>query len=342
MNDELMLLPKGDLLRAAAALGVALSSGRHDTIADELAASGHSLSAIRAATRTPLTPAGVGGQVDAIVAAAVRDAESRMAKNVADAIFSLHDQLEDSIQRSGVSLKGISDEVEALRLAKPKKSAGLDAVRDEVAKLFAPLRDQLDAAPADVADRVIASAPRERKPIADVFGMPGVEGDCEVWGVAGAFDPDYIFEPKLLKMALRALENGQNFWLAGQRGTGKTQFALNLAARLGRQFFRISFDKNAERAEFLGADGMVQGATVWKDGAILQAYRTPGAICLLDEVTRARAEYITSLNALLEPASQFLVTSTGECVNRAHGMCFVAADNTFGCGDETNRFAGAG
>jgi len=338
MNDELMLLPKGDLLRAAAALGVALSSNRIDTIADELAASGHSLTAIKAAMKAPLTPAGVGGQVDAIVAAAVRDAESRIASTVAV----MADQVKSLSDLSSIALKGISsanDEIEALK-TKPKKSASLDSVRDEVAKLFAPLRDQLDAAPSDVADRVIASAPRERKPIADVFGMPGVEGDCEVWGIAGAFDPDYIFQPEQLKLALLALESGDNFWLWGERGTGKTQFAINLAARLGRPFFRVSFDANLERAEFVGADGLENGATVWRDGAVLKAYRTPGAICLLDEASTCRPEYATTLHALLEPASEFMITSTGEKVCRAYGMCFVAADNTNATGDSSGRYAG--
>lgn len=212
-------------------------------------------------------------------------------------------------------------------------------VTKAVADAFAPIKAAFESAPVEVQQRVAEAAPAQRKPIADVFGL-NIPGDCEVYGQPYNVDPDYVFDEKTLKLALHAIESGQNIWLGGERGTGKTQFALQLAARTGRAFFRVSFDRNTERAEFIGADGLVNGNTVWQDGQVLQAYRTAGAICLLDEASAVRPDYATTLHALLEPNSSYTITSTGETVQRAAGMAFIAADNTNGCGDSTGRYAG--
>jgi MoxR-like ATPase len=208
-----------------------------------------------------------------------------------------------------------------------------------VADAFAPIKAAFESAPVEVQQRVAEAAPAQRKPIADVFGL-NISGDCEVYGQPYNVDPDYVFDERTLKLALHAIESGQNIWLGGERGTGKTQFALQLAARTGRAFYRVSFDRNTERAEFIGADGLVDGNTVWQDGQVLQAYRTAGAICLLDEASAVRPDYATTLHALLEPNSSYTITSTGETVQRAAGMAFIAADNTNGCGDSTGRYAG--
>jgi MoxR-like ATPase len=305
-------LSKEEMLRSASVLGVALTGTRQDQVVDALEASGYSSRAIMDASRAPITPAGLGGQVDSIVAAAVASAEARLSGQI----------------------QSVADSV---RAAKPVDVSA--SVAKAVADAFKPMRDAMQTAPADVVDRVVAAAPRERRPIAEVFDIV-MPGDCEVWGAPGKFDPDYIFLPEQLSLALLALESGDNFWLWGERGTGKTQFAVNLAARLGRPFFRVSFDANLERAEFVGADGLENGATKWKDGVVLQAYRTPGAVCLLDEASTCRPEYATALHALLEPGSSFTVTSTGEKVDRAAGMCFIAADNTNATGDSSGRYAG--
>lgn len=319
-------LSTGELIAACRALGLSPISNRKDHLLAALAASGYTPGAIDAAARSQVsTPAAVGANVDAIVDAAVSQSESRITAR---------------LDAAAAAFKKLGGEVQSLRGDLASVTVPESQIATAIAAAFAPLRAAFEVAPVDVQARVAAVAPRERRPIADVFDLPGVEGDCEVWGPPGQYDPDYVWHVDHLRLALLALETGENIWLAGERGTGKTQFAANLAARLGRPFFRVSFDANMDRSEFIGADGLASGSTQWQDGQVLQAYRTPGAICLLDECSAIRPEFATTLHALLEQSSVYTVTSTGEVVHRAHGMAFIAADNTNGCGDETGRYAG--
>ena len=317
-RDEFAAIGREGLLRAGKALGLTPVGNRLDQLVELMISSRLTVAQVQAASApvTEVVDAELGGRVSS-VQSTVTQLGTVVDKLVAD--------LKATAAKSGqtVSREAVAAEVAAA-----------------VAAAFKPLRDAMQAAPAVVVDRVVAAAPRERRPIAEVFDLPGVEGDCEVWGAPGEFDPDYIYSPKSLRKALRALERGDNVWLAGERGTGKTQFAMNLAARLGRPFFRVSFDANLERSEFIGADGLTAGDTEWQDGVVLKAYRTPGAICLLDEASTGRSEYVTTLNTLLEPKSRFSITSNGEQVHRAAGMVFFAADNTCGSGDATGRYHG--
>jgi MoxR-like ATPase len=102
----------------------------------------------------------------------------------------------------------------------------------------------------------------------------------------------------------------------------------------------VSLDKTSEKGEFIGQDQISAGTSFFAAGQVLQAYVTPGAICLLDEADHTRPDYVTTLHALLEKGSTFTVTSTGEVFKRAPGMVFIAAANTNGTGDMTGRYPG--
>jgi hypothetical protein len=283
----------------------------------------------------------IGSEVNAAIRKSDTVIQSVLQQTVAAKLQPVTDNISTLQSAVGLMLKSNADREDALKELRSHRKAGVSKaeVTKAVADAFAPIKAAFESAPVEVQQRVAEAAPAQRKPIADVFGL-NIPGDCEVYGQPYNVDPDYVFDEKTLKLALHAIESGQNVWLGGERGTGKTQFALQLAARTGRAFFRVSFDRNTERAEFIGADGLVNGNTVWQDGQVLQAYRTPGAICLLDEASAVRPDYATTLHALLEPRSSYTITSTGETVHRAPGMAFIAADNTNGCGDSTGRYAG--
>ena len=167
----------------------------------------------------------------------------------------------------------------------------------------------------------------------------------EFWGDADApaVLDDYVFDPENLHQALIALSNPlpHNCWLAGERGTGKTEFVKQLAARLGRKLFRINFDESAERAEFIGGNTIVNGTVVWTPGAIVKAITYPGAIVLLDEIGFARAQSIATLHALCERTRDraIVISETGERIPVAPHVAFFVADNSNGHGDNGN-FAG--
>lgn len=335
-QDQLEKFSKEELIRAVAALGLGQfgSKPRLDELQDASLWHYHTYADVLAASKPIITPGTLGNQVDAIVAAAVRDAEARLSGQI--------QQVAGSIVAIGgsasLALKGVADLKDAA-----KRPLDVSAVvRDAVAAAFKPLHDSLQTAPAEVVSRVVAAAPRERRPISAVFDIPGFEGDCEVWGPQGAVDIDYVWPVTYLRTALKNLERGSNFWQWGEKSTGKTKFAEQLAARLGRPYFRVSLDKTSEKAEFIGQDQISAGTSFFSAGQVLQAYITPGAICLIDEADHTRPDYMTTLHALLEPGSTFTVTSTGEVFKRAPGMVFVAAANTNGTGDMTGRYAGTG
>jgi MoxR-like ATPase len=173
-------------------------------------------------------------------------------------------------------------------------------------------------------------------------------GDLEVavWGDpdAPALVSDYIFNPQHLHQALVALDNPlpDNVWLAGERGTGKTEFVTQLASRLGRRLFKVSFDEALERAEFIGGNTIENGNVVWKAGVITQAIQHTGAIVLLDEICFARAQNLAVLHAVTEhsPHRALVVAETGVRFPVASHVAFFCADNSNGHGDSTGNFAG--
>jgi hypothetical protein len=324
--SDLRKFTEVELHRILFSLDCAFPNGtRRDKLELAIVAAKPSLVAVTAAAKAPPTPASVGAKVDEIVAVAVAASEQRIAQ---------------SMGAADLRFQNAIDDIAAMVATNKAAPVSGDEITAAVAAVFKPIRDALFAAPVEVQHEVIAVAPRERRPIADVFGIAGATGDCEVWGEAYAFDPRYKFNLPMLKNCLNVMDHGGNFWLWGQRGTGKTMFAMNLAARLGRPFFRVSFDSTMERAEFIGADGLKFGNTEFQEGQVLKAYHTAGAICLLDELSMVRSEYASVLNTLLERDSHYTVPSTGVVYHRAAGMCFVAADNTNGSGDSTGRFGG--
>ena len=170
--------------------------------------------------------------------------------------------------------------------------------------------------------------------------------EIDVWSdpSAPALVDDYIFNPAHLHQALSALDSSlpDNVWLAGERGTGKTEFVTQLASRLGRRLFKVSFDEALERAEFIGGNTIENGNVVWKAGVVTQAIQHTGALVLLDEIGFARAQNIAVLHAVTEHSVHraLVISETGQRFPVASHVAFFCADNSNGHGDSTGNFAG--
>ena len=170
--------------------------------------------------------------------------------------------------------------------------------------------------------------------------------EVEVWA-----DPDtptqvddYMFNPMNLHQTLIALDDKlpDNEWLAGERGTGKSEFVSQVASRLGRRLFRVNFDEAIERAEFIGGNTIKGGDVEWKEGVITQAIQHAGAIILLDEIGFARSQNLAVLHALCErsPHRSIVIAETGIRIPVASHVVFFCADNSNGHGDESGNFDG--
>jgi|APGre2960657404_1045060.scaffolds.fasta_scaffold02644_3 hypothetical protein len=161
---------------------------------------------------------------------------------------------------------------------------------------------------------------------------------------APAIVDDYVFNPANLHQALCALSESlpDNVWLAGERGTGKTEFVNQLAARLKRKLFRINFDEAMERSEFIGGNIVKNGSVEWKAGVITQAISHVGSLVLLDEIGFARAQNLAALHALCERSVHraIVIAETGTRIPVASHVAFFCADNSNGHGDASGNFAG--
>ena len=294
---------------------------------------------------------------------AVYDAQAKVDQALAqvDVLRSTADRsLDSALQQSTQIAKDFKTLTERLNVKidaveKPDPKVIEDTIRTEVSKLFDSFRK---TTPKEVIAQVAQSVPKvKRAKVKDVFdGALSYEYggetidfsnmDIELWGdpSAPARVDDYVFDPKHLHQALVALDDPlpDNVWLAGERGTGKTEFVTQVASRLGRRLFRVNFDEAMERAEFIGGNTIKDGNVVWKAGVITQAIQHTGALIILDEVGFARAQSIAVLHSLCErsPHRSIVIAETGERIAVASHVAFFCADNSNGFGDQSGNFAG--
>jgi MoxR-like ATPase len=216
------------------------------------------------------------------------------------------------------------------------------AIRDA----FKPFEEAVIAAGAqDVVGSMVAVSKVKTIPVSAAFGvavldMQGQELMVDIYDdqSAPAIDPSFIWTERILSHLLISQQTGDNLWFGGEKGTGKTETARQFAARTGRGFCRVNFQKYTTAEDFVGAVGLENGATVFKAGDFLQAFTSPATVILLDEPTNADPAALAILNGFLEPNSA--VNYGGAVRRRAANVLVFAADNTMTNGDESGRYAG--
>ena len=154
-------------------------------------------------------------------------------------------------------------------------------------------------------------------------------------------DPSFVWDNNMIARFVRALNIGQGWWLAGPKGTGKTTMVQQLAARTGRRFVRVPFDRLTEPADLFGSFGIHDNATYFRNGVLVDAIQTPGCVILLDEPSKTRAGIHVALQTVMDLLKAVLKDDGGRTVDVAPGVTFWAADNTAGAGDETGVYQDA-
>ena len=235
-----------------------------------------------------------------------------------------------------------------------------DYLRGHLASALAPIAAAAVRGPRVVTKTIRApafgdaSAPtivnvKERKTLRSLFGFKAREGGkayahalddtrvaiCDYFD-APAIDPDYVWPVNFAVTLGIADATGQNAWFAGDAGVGKTEGIRQYAARCGRPFFRVPFNRTSEPMDLLGETGLVEGKSVWKDRAFTRAFRTPYAVVLLDEPCLLRSGTLAFVQTALD--TRILHLPTGEDVECAEGVMFVVADNSLGVGDDSGRY----
>ena len=126
-------------------------------------------------------------------------------------------------------------------------------------------------------------------------------------------------------------------FITGLSGNGKTLSVEQACADLNRELIRVNITIETDEDDLIGGFRLVDGATVWHDGPVIQALNR-GAILLLDEVDLA-SNKILCLQSILEGKGVFL-KKTGKYVQPKKGFNIIATANTKGKGSDDGRFIG--
>lgn len=126
-------------------------------------------------------------------------------------------------------------------------------------------------------------------------------------------------------------------YITGLSGNGKTMSISQACAKLKRQLLRINVTEETDELDLLGGTELVNGNTVFREGAVLLAMRT-GAVLLIDEGDLNNTK-ILCLMPILE-GKPYLNKKTGEVVHPAEGFNIFITGNTKGKGSEDGRFIG--
>ncbi len=238
-----------------------------------------------------------------------------------------------------------------LRAATGGEMEDLQALLDEVVTL----RKKPDAIalPAIEASGEIPFGAPVRKNANEVFGIqhPLLNFEINTYEWSGVNplvptkDEDYIFNVDNLHDVLWALENGENSWLTGQTGTGKSTLIAQVCAFTGYMMIRANMDSAIERPDFVGSMAVMTDAdgntvTQFKDGILPKAMQQP-CVLLLDEIDAVRADIAYVLQPVLEGQPLRMLEDGGRVVHPHMDFHIVATANTTGSGDSSGMYASA-
>ena len=126
-------------------------------------------------------------------------------------------------------------------------------------------------------------------------------------------------------------------FITGLSGNGKTFSVEQSCAQLGRELIRVNITIETDEDDLIGGFRLVDGATVWHDGPVIQALNR-GAVLLLDEIDLA-SNKILCLQSILEGKGVFL-KKIGKFIQPKAGFNIIATANTKGKGSDDGRFIG--
>ena len=329
---------------AVSALGGAITNG-HYTVADVIAW-GHNK--IRD-NKTNTTPEPNANTAATAAAAARAEALALENKGKVEGLEQQATTLADNLTKVTSEMGRAAERIESIAasIIKVDGAAIADQIRVTVESAFKPIKEAAEAngTVAQVLEVSGQASIIGRDTCANVFGVDvrdahGNPVEVDLWNSPDAppVDDSFIWSADILK-ALALGQGGLNLWFGGDKGTGKTQTAMQFAARTGRPFTRYNFRKFTTSEDFLGAVGLVNGASVFKPGPVLQAYINAGAVILLDEPSATDPGELIQLNGLLEEGVP-RVNIGGTTWVKGQNVMVIAADNTLGSGDSSGRYAG--
>lgn len=150
------------------------------------------------------------------------------------------------------------------------------------------------------------------------------------------FKPDeLIISDTKWKYLVRSVIRSKNILIVGPTGCAKTLTAQMVANKIGKQnkffYFNLGSTQDA-RSALIGNTHFKKdsGGTLFNESAFVKAIRTPNAIILLDEISRAHHDAVNILLTVLDPLQRYLrldEKEDNEIVKVAKGVNFIATAN---------------
>jgi MoxR-like ATPase len=134
------------------------------------------------------------------------------------------------------------------------------------------------------------------------------------------------------KYLIRSAVRAKNIMMTGPAGCGKTMAAKGLVKSLDRPDFYFNLGATQDpRATLIGNTMFDQKkGTYFSESAFVSAIKTPNAVILLDELSRAHPDAWNILMTVLDQGQRYLRLDEAEgspIVNVAEGVTFIATAN---------------
>jgi len=151
-------------------------------------------------------------------------------------------------------------------------------------------------------------------------------------------NPNYQFPQEETIEFLKALQFRDTTYLIGHSGSGKTQLANQVAARLNYNVVTINFDGHLSRSDLIGDWKIVNGQMQFRYGLVPLAFTEPGTIVLFDEVDACPPETAFVLQRAISDELRFLMHETNQIFNLHPQNTIVGTANTNGLGDDSSLY----
>ena len=150
---------------------------------------------------------------------------------------------------------------------------------------------------------------------------------------ANELKPDTLVMKELTwKYLIRSAVRAKNIMMTGPSGCGKTFAAKSLVKALDRPDFYFNLGSTQDpRATLIGNTAFNKDkGTFFAESAFVKAIKTPNAVILLDELSRAHPDAWNILMTVLDGGQRYLRLDEAEgspIVNVAEGVTFIATAN---------------